>query len=108
MDDAFDAWQETHVEHTVGFIQHKMAQATEVTMALAHEIEQSTWSRDHDVTPTTQRIDLWSLTHAAEYFGDGQWQVLGISHDILLNLHHQLTRWCQDENLRSGCLRSRG
>ena len=48
-DDAADAWPEAHVEHSIGFVEHKHFQTVEVRGVAAHMVEQSSRRRNHDI-----------------------------------------------------------
>ena len=61
------SWNEAHVEHSVGFVEHEYLHLRQIHRALLREIEQSTGRRHQDVAAASQRADLRVDVHAAEH-----------------------------------------
>ena len=57
-DDASHVGQKTHVEHTVGFIEHQNFDAIHFRMALSDEVEQTPRRSDQDFHAVAQCLDL--------------------------------------------------
>src|SRR6266404_1839192 len=83
--------KKTHVEHSIGLVEHEKLDARKVGYSLVHQIDQPPRCGYDKIDPGTQRLDLRTLTHAAENRGHPQRNVFRVSASVLLDLHHQLT-----------------
>jgi hypothetical protein len=57
-EDLADVWEETHVEHLIGFIEHDMLHGVEGYRSLSHVIKKSARAADHHVHTLLQVSDL--------------------------------------------------
>ncbi len=60
---------ESHVQHLICLIEHKVRQKPQVNKALLMQIQESTWSSDQIVYTLFQLIHLWVLTYTAKNHG---------------------------------------
>jgi len=103
--DAADLRQEAHVEHAVGFIEHRDLDVAERDVAGAHEVEQAAGRGDDDVDAAAHRRDLRGLADAAEDGGAADVDGLAEQADLLLDLRRELARRRDDERARSASVR---
>ena len=93
--------KKTHVEHSIGLVEHEKLDARKVGYSLIHQIDQPP-RRGHDQIDTgTQRLDLRTFAHAAENRGHAQRNVFRVSAHVLLDLHHQLASRRDHQRARS-------
>ena len=90
--DLTDRRNKPHVEHSVGFVEHKELDVSECLLAAADDVEKPARGCDHDVGTLLKRLDLGTLADSAEDGGHGQGKMLGIGTDILLDLDDKLAR----------------
>ena len=91
-----DGRKKTHVQHAVGFIKHEKFQTGKITVATTDQIEQTSGTRDNDVSVRTQCTDLRLFTDAAKNGGDGERKMLGVGADVFLDLHDEFARGRKD------------
>ena len=99
-----DRREETHVEHPVRFIEHEKINPGKIRVALAHQVNQTTRRRHHQLDARAQRLDLRPFAHAAEDRGHAQRQMFRVSAHIFLDLHHQFPRRRDDQRLHAALL----
>jgi hypothetical protein len=109
LEDAAERVNETHVEHSIGFVEHEALHAAQIDRALLGKIQQPARSSDEYVAPGTQRIDLGVDADAAEYDGGPGADVLPVTARALRHLGGELTGRGQHERTgRTAGLRSLG
>ncbi len=96
-DDAADLGEETHVQHAIGFVEDEEFDLREITVTLAHEVEEAARGGDDEVDGRAERLDLGTFSHAAEDRGHPEREILGVGPDVFLNLHHKLPRGRDDQ-----------
>ena len=64
LDDALHVGQKTHVEHAVGFIQHKDFDFSQTCMTLIDEVQETTRADDEDFRAVAQCLDLGRGTNS--------------------------------------------
>ncbi len=57
-EDFFDAVEEAHVEHLVGFIEHYGVYSVEADHSALYEVDQTAWGGDYDLDPFFESADL--------------------------------------------------
>ena len=104
LEDRLDVGQEAEVEHLVGLVEHERADAGEVEVALASQVEQPAGGADDDLDACLQRLDLRLVGPAAvdgEHPGaedpSGALEVFG-------DLDAQLTGGDDDEGQRAAAV----
>ncbi|EGG75537.1 hypothetical protein SXCC_03972 [Gluconacetobacter sp. SXCC-1] len=100
-DNLADVAHETHVEHTVGFVQHQHFKAGQVNMPLAHQVQQAAGGRDQHVHATAQGLDLAPLPHAAKHDGMAEAHVAGIGCEAFPDLGCQFTGGGEHQGART-------
>jgi len=90
---------EPHVQHSVGFIEDKKFDLTEVNVALSVKIEKSTWSRHKNIDPLPQGSNLWALVYATKDDPVSEGKVPTIQLEAIADLGSQFSRGGQDEGL---------
>ena len=93
--------------HPVSLVEHEKLQAGEIAVAAAHQIQQPPRTRDDNIRPGTQCVDLRMFAYAAKNRGHPQWQMPGIDADVFINLQGKLARRSDHQNSRAA-LRTRG
>src|SRR5438034_4570873 len=83
--------KKTHVEHSISLVEYEKLDARKVGYSLVHQIDQPPRCGYDKIDTGTQRLDLRTITHAAENRGHAQGNVFRVSANVLLYLHHQLT-----------------
>jgi hypothetical protein len=63
-DNLFDVFDETHVKHAVGFVEHEDFKARKIDAAAAHVVQQATRGRDQNVDRLAQQAVLHRIRHA--------------------------------------------
>ena len=102
-DDGFDIFDESHVEHAVGFIQNQYVKLVETDFAGLHVIDQTSRCSHQNIGIFGQKLHLFGIGHASEN-GDSpdMFQIctvlFGRSHD----LRSQLACRCQNEHFWPG------
>jgi hypothetical protein len=64
--DPFDVFDETHVEHAVGFVENQHLQQREVDLARTHVVDQPARRRDQNLGVAPEKFHLLRIGHAAE------------------------------------------
>ena len=100
-DNLANGWQETHVEHPVGLVEHEILQLREIGVAALHQIHQATGTGDDEMRAGAKGVDLWMFADAAENGGDAHRQVFAVSPDVLINLQDEFARGREDERARA-------
>ena len=100
--------KKTHVEHSIGLVEHEKLDARKIGYSLVHQIDQPPRCGYDQIDTGTQRLDLRTFTHAAENRGHAQRNVLRVSANVLLDLHHQLTSRRDHQRARAAVRALRG
>ena len=90
--------RETHVEHSIGFIQHQNLEIVENDVLPLHVIEQPARSRDYDIHSGTKRLRLGLDADSAENRDDAQRRVLAVLAEAFFDLSRELARRRQNQN----------
>ncbi len=96
-DDLLHIMDESHIEHTICLIEYEEFDLPKIDESLLHEIEQSTWSRDQDIDPFWERIDLTMLAHTSEYHLRSEVRIASIVCEALFDLDRELSCRSEDE-----------
>ena len=99
--DAPDVRQKTHVQHPVRLVEHEIFQLRKIGGALAHQVQQPAGARHNHVRARPQGADLRLFPDAAKHRRHRQRQVLRVSPDVFLDLHHQFARRRDHQHLCS-------
>ena len=86
-----------HIQHTVGFVQHKDLQIRQVDKALPDQVVQSARAGHKDVHALFQGLHLRGLAHAAKDHGAAQFQVLAVGVKALADLQGKLPGGGKDQ-----------
>src|ERR1700730_11657150 len=89
-----------HVQHSIGLIEHEKLDAGKIGGTLTHQIDQTARCGHDKIHTGTQRLELWTLAHAAENRGHAQRKMFRVSAHVLLDLHHEFT--CRRDHQRAG------
>ena len=106
--DAAHIVNKAHVQHAIGFVQHKNFQLIQLDEALTHQIIQPTGRGNENVHPAAQLLNLRILVDAAKNDGGAQRQIAPVLHKILLNLNCQFPRRGEDKRPNGVSLAARG
>jgi hypothetical protein len=102
LDDGFDVFDEAHVQHAVGFVQHQHFQAGEVNTARAHVVHQTARSGHDQVDRAGQGAGLVAEGGAANQAGGFHpAQVLAVFQGVLFHLLSQFAGRAQNQNARA-------
>lgn len=86
-----------HIEHSIGFIEDKKSNMSQVDISLIHEIKKPSWCRYQDIDTLLERLDLAVLIDPTK---DNRVFELGISSIItetLGNLNSELSCWGENQ-----------
>ncbi len=67
-----------HVEHAVGFVEDQIFDATQVGVALVHQIEQTARRGDDNIDTLPHSVDLRILSDAAEDSRLAEFEILAV------------------------------
>ena len=95
---------ETHVQHSIGFIKHERLDLGEIDVSLVHQVEKSAGRGDQHVDPRSQGLDLVVLTDTTEDHCMLQRQFPAIGDEALHDLHREFTRGAEHECTRRTAL----
>ena len=95
---------ETHVEHSVGFVEHEHFDAAQIDVALLHQVEQTARSGNDDVDSAAEVIDLRVLVDAAEDDGLAKVEELAVGAEVIRDLRGEFARGAEDEATGFGAL----
>jgi hypothetical protein len=99
-DDAIDLRRKSHVEHSVGLVEHEHFEVVEDDVLPLEMIDETPGRRDDHVHPAPKRTLLRLDRHPAEHRGDAEAGVLAVLAKAVVNLRCELAGWRQDENSR--------
>ncbi|MNS60168.1 hypothetical protein D3C72_931490 [compost metagenome] len=71
-DDGFDVFNEAHVQHAVGFVQHQRVHGVQLDATRLQVIDQAAGGGDQHVNATRQGLQLGAVGHAAHNGGGAQ------------------------------------
>ena len=91
---------ESHVEHSISFVEDEDLDASERDMTLTHEVEEPSGGRDEDVESATEGGHLTSLGHSTENDGVSELEVSAVRLDTLADLCGELASRSEDEHTR--------
>src|SRR5262245_9155996 len=95
-----NVWQEPHVEHAIGLVEHEMRDVVEFGVRLPEVIEQTAGRRDDDVDAGAEGVFLRTHADAAENRCSRDRRVYRELLELLENLCSQLSRWREDQRAR--------
>src|SRR5690606_23986009 len=95
--DALDVRNETHVEHTVGFIDHQDVDTVKQQFPALHVVEKAARRRDQHIGSALQLLFLFVEGHATDQKGDVEPVVLAVLDEILFHLRGEFARRLQDQ-----------
>ena len=93
----FDVVHKPHVQHAVGFVQHKNLDVRQIQRALAGVVEQAARCGHQDVHAFAQFVDLRLHADTTKHHHGGQRQVLAIKAHTFFHLRCELACGGQDE-----------
>jgi len=94
---SLDVVYEAHVEHPVGFVQHKMADGLQADVTLVNEVEQTPRRGDEDIDTLLQCTDLGMLFHSSINHAVTDAGIGGILPQAVVDLDGQLTGGREDQ-----------
>jgi len=100
-----DIMYESHVEHTIGFIENEVSHCIETEKPLLHQIDQPARSGDDDIRTCAERDLLAPLAYATVDEGVAQRQISAVYGHTLGDLRRQLAG--RRENQRAGATAGR-
>ena len=71
-DDGLDIFDEAHVQHAVGFVQHQRVHGVQLDAARVQVVDQAAGGGDQHVHAARQRLQLRAVRHAADDGGGAQ------------------------------------
>lgn len=92
-----DVGDESHVEHSVGFVQYEMRQAFESHFVLSDQVEQPARGRDQNIHALAQLFCLGMLFHPAEYRRMPQSRVFAVVGKTVVDLQGEFPRGRQNQ-----------
>ena len=98
-EDSPDVVDETHVEHSVGFVEDEEADVGQRDVTLADQVEQASRRGYQQVDAALQRIDLRPLVDAAEDHAVADVRVAGIVAAAFVDLDRQFARRREHQRL---------
>ena len=100
--DVLDVFDEAHVQHAVGFVQHQHLDVLEHGAAALDVVDQAARGGDQDVQRVAQGADLGRVGHTADHAGHAQMgHEAAVIHGGLGHLHGQFTGGHQHEDARA-------
>ena len=96
-DDLFHIVNEAHIQHPVGFVQHKNFDFGQADKALTDQVVQTARRGHQNLHAPLELLHLGLLPHAAENNAGAQRQLFAIGHKVFLNLQSQLPGRGQDQ-----------
>jgi hypothetical protein magn03003619 len=91
---------ESHAEHFVGFVEHKIADRVQAKGAAVHKVHDAPRGADHHLRPAFERPELGEIGGPAVYGGDvDPARFCSERLDRLCALHRQLARRGEDKGL---------
>ena len=88
---------ETHVQHTVGFVQHQNFQVGQINGALLDVIEQPARGGHHDIGAALDGFDLRVDADTAKDHRSAQLQMFAIGAHAGFHLRRQFACWYQHQ-----------
>ena len=87
----------THVQHAVGFVQHKDLHPVQADQPLAHQVQQAAGARDDDIRPLVQGFRLGALADPAEDDAAPERETPAVLLKVFPGLHGQLPGGRKDQ-----------
>jgi hypothetical protein len=97
----FDIVYKSHVQHPVGFIQHKEIKTFQTYISLIDQVEQTSGCGDKYIHPALQRIGLRLLSHSSKNNCMAKVGITSVCFETLVNLNSQLTRWRKNKRFNT-------
>lgn len=95
----FDIMDKPHIEHSVGFIEDKESNMSQVYIPLVHQIEESSWCRYQDIDTLLECLDLAMLIDSTKDNRVFQFRISSIIPKTLRNLDSEFS--CRSQNQTS-------
>ena len=96
-DHLFHVMHKAHIQHPVGFVQHKDLKVRQVDEALPDQVVEPSRAGNEDVYPLFERFHLRCLPYAAKNDGAAQLEILAVGVKALADLQGKLTGGGQDQ-----------
>ena len=100
-EEIFDVVDETHVQHSIGFVQHENLDVRKIDCRLLLQIQQTSGCRDEYVDALFQARDLRIDADAAEHYQRGKFYMLTIHSHTFFHLRSQFAGRRQNQRARS-------
>ena len=97
-DDLANLRFETHVQHTISFVENKVGHASEIGLAGFEHVNETARSGDADFHAPSEVSDLATLRHTTIDTGVADPRRLSEFADFFLDLYREFTGWSEDEN----------
>jgi hypothetical protein len=88
---------ETHIEHTISFIEDEKLHVFQINISLIHEVEESPRCRNEDIKSMTNGIDLWLLTDPTKDNLIIDFYILPVVREALPDLYREFSCGREDE-----------
>jgi len=98
-----DVGDEAEIEHTVGLIEDHRLRFAQFKDMLLVVVDDAPRSADQDVDAAFELTALLFVVDATEHHGNAQARVAAESQRVLVDLHSELARRCNDERADRGC-----
>jgi hypothetical protein len=95
--DPSDVVDETHVEHSIRLVEHKILGCAQIDETLLLEVQHSARRGDEDIDALSETSHLWLLIDASEDHRAAERQELPVGGKRLANLRRQLSRGRHDQ-----------
>ena len=97
--DRLDVFNETHVEHAVGFVKDQHFETAEIDPPALHVIHQAARRGDHHINRTLQSFQLRRVGHATDQAGDAELlQFMAVVERGLVHLQREFARRRQHQD----------
>ena len=100
LEDAADRWQEAHVRHLIGLVEHHDAHIVQGQRALFNEVLQAAWAGHHNVGAGLEVVDLSAVPHATVHGRRRHAIHMGERRHHIVDLVRQFARGGQDQPTR--------
>jgi hypothetical protein len=92
--------RKSHIHHLIYLIDDKHRYSWEIDSSSFDHIHETTWSRDDDLWPLTELLDLATNRESTEDRKRPHTHISGNIHYFFTSLHSELTSRFENENLR--------
>ncbi|KAH3658883.1 hypothetical protein OGATHE_006609 [Ogataea polymorpha] len=97
VDDLADLGLESHVQHSVGLVQHEIGHTLQVGPARVQHVQETTRSGNTDFCASGKVSDLLALRDSTVDTGVSDSGATSELRTLLLNLHSKFSCWSQDQ-----------